>query len=972
MKNKTAFSTVAFLATACLVSAAFAAPVARVYVTRVWSQSNKGILSYLVDENGAWTLEKCFIAADSTPLSARPTACVKLGKFYYILDQYNDPSQYFSIHKYDRHGAYRGTLVNRYTSTLNVDAQNQRDNVQLMAASRDGRYFYIPTWQANNGALILRVTVADGTVEEFRTSEIGEGAAVCVGPDETVYVAARNKGKVFAFSPNDLTRSIRSYAQTWPTGVFYDDATDRLYIGTHWNAGGQFTSYKVDGTDKQTWTNPLVFRPGTMVRIGSKIYIGSWSASANGVTSTGDIVEVDPSDGSMSVVVSGLGCINDLFLELLPVAEPIASPAAHTSLVVKDGVCYFAADNAAAAESGTALSTVWKSADNGATWETFASYEAANPSLFVRGNDISIFFEPRRAAADRQHFSVGDIGADGSFTHNFTVTNNLSELLTPANGAISSARWGFAGARTGIGFSTPTARTSAAMTFITSKTAIAYPDAVITSIRTNTLTAAMARSPFADVLPAMLASGPENGYDDYYQELVPVVQRHSDKATREGPEYVLKTAHLNPSKITDFSPKWAPYPTEYVMMPGGSKEFDFFYDATSRLYWAVTIPVTNAAMLVEHEQTEVRNVVALYASPDLRRWQLCRIIRAEGTPDTVAFARPNAAVLGNDLLVTYSTAGTANAGQTTIGGREFACARVADFRATWPGVVDPDEWFVVPEFGINQLKRFSRNPATGEWMGETIVTNGVYGGKTYVYPSAAVVHGDRIYVTCETQGVFVFDIKGRFVRVYPLPANTKCDTLAVSQDGTYLLVTDSSWIDNSNAHHSIRKVDIATGTWTTLVSKANDSSFASPRGICIKSDGSFFVASRDNGFVRHYAADGSSYTTVSTMRGVQAVKLDADESHFFIGSRWGEVNKINLSDNSSVVLTAALTDVESGAYSFAQKDGLLWIPDYGAGLIYTLDPDTPYQTPKPVMAGFNLPGRGVFVFRRRATMLILR
>ena len=965
MKNQSVFfSAVAFLAAACLGSAAFAAPVARVYVSRVWSQSNQGILSYLVDENGAWTLEKRFIAANTSPLSERPAACVKLGKFYYILDQYNDPSQFFSIHKYDRYGAYRGTLVNRYTSTLNVDENNKRDNVQLMAASRDGRYFYIPTWQANNGALILRVTVADGTVEEFPASEIGEGAAVCVGPDETVYVAARNKGKVFAYSPNDLTQSIRTYAQTWPTGVFYDDATDRLYIGTHWNSGGQLTSYKADGTDKQTFTDSLVYRPGTMVRIGSKIYMGSWN---------GNIVEVDPSDGSMSAVVSGLGCINDLFLEPLPVAETIASPAAHTSLVVKDGVCYFAADNAAAAESGTALSTVWKSTDNGATWTTFASYEAANPSLFVRGNDLSIFFEPRRAAADRQYFAVGDIGADGSFTQSFTATNNLPERLTPANGAISSAGWGFAGGRIGIGFSTPTARTSAAMTFVTAKASSAYPDAVITDIRTNTLTAAMVRSPFADTLPAMLASGPENGNDDYYQELVPVVQRHSDKATREGPEYVLKTAHLDPSRLSVFSPRWAPYPTEYVMMPGGSKEFDFFYDATSRLYWAVTIPVTNTAMLVEYEQTDVRNVVALYASPDLRRWQLCRIIRAEGTPDTVAFARPNAVVLGDDLLVAYSTAGTANAGQTTIGGREFACARVTDFRATWPGEVDPDEWFVIPEFGIHQLKRFSRDPATGEWMGETIVTNGVYGGKQYVYPSAAVVHQDRIYVTCETQGVFVFDIKGRFERVYPVPTNTKCDTLAVSQDGTYMLVTDSSWINGSNAHNSIRRVDLATGTWTTLVSKAVDSTFLCPRGICIKSDGSFFVASRDGSFVRHYAADGSTYTTVSTLSGALAVALDADESHLFVGSRWGEVDKIDLSNNSSVVLTAALTvREESGAYSFAQNDGLLWIPDFGAGLVYTLDPNTPYQTPKPVMSGFNLPGRGAFISRRRATMLIFR
>ena len=967
---------VSVLAVACAVGTISAAPVARLYVTRIGNSSSHGIDTYLVDSGGSCTFERRFIAANSTHMT-RPAACVKVGNMFYVLDQFKDPSVKFSIVKYDSFGNYAGTLVNEYTSSFNTDEQNKRDNVQLMSASRDGNYFYIPTWQVHNdvtgnygGGLLLRISVASGQVEEFRSSDIREGASVCEGPDGTIYVASRNVGNVYAYRASDLVTanstitSLRSFSQWYCTGVFYDDVTDRIFIGTHWNTGGQVSIYNPDGTLASSFTDSRFYRPGNFVRVGSKLYFGTWN---------GALLSLDPSDNSVTSLASGLGNVNHVFAEMLPVA----SPAEHTSFVVKDGTYYFAADNAKSAVGGEAVSTVWKSSNSGVTWTQLAQYEAANPSLFVRGNDLSVLMEPRRAAGDKQSFSVGDIAADGSFTRSFAVTNNLGVLLTPANGSVMNARWGFAGGRIGIGFSTPESRTSAALTFVTAKNSSAYPDAVITqTIHTNALGANAVRNAFADALPARIAQGPENGNSDYYQELVPVVQKHSFIANRVGPEYVLKTAHLNPARTTEFSPKWAPYPTEYIMMPGGSKEFAYLYDAASALYWAVTVPVTNAALLAEYEQTDVRNVLALYASPDLRKWQLCHIIRAEDTPAETAFARPDMAVERDDLLVTYSTTGANNAGQTCIGGQGFVFTRVANFRNMWPGEIDSDERYVIPEFatGFQSLKMFQRDPATGAWMGETIVTNGIYGNLRFEYPSAVAIHRDRIFVTCETRGVFEFDSKGEFKRNFPLPSDTKCDALAVSKDGSYLLVTDSGWVNNSNNQNAIRKINLANGTWTTLTSKATDSTFFCPRGVCIKSDGTFFVASRDNKFVRHYSANGSTYTTVMTGRETQMLALDEDESHLFVGTRYGEVLKVDLSNNSAVVLTEALTEKESGAYSCSLKDGLLWIADMGAGLVFTLDPNRTYQIPKPVISGFNFAGRGAFMDLSctRGTILIIR
>ena len=44
--------------------------VARVYITRVWSPSNQGIVTYLVNADGTWTFEKRFIAAGAALFAA--------------------------------------------------------------------------------------------------------------------------------------------------------------------------------------------------------------------------------------------------------------------------------------------------------------------------------------------------------------------------------------------------------------------------------------------------------------------------------------------------------------------------------------------------------------------------------------------------------------------------------------------------------------------------------------------------------------------------------------------------------------------------------------------------------------------------------------------------------------------------------------------------------------------------------------
>ena len=72
---------VSVLAVACAVGTISAAPVARLYVTRIGNSSSHGIDTYLVDSGGSCTFERRFIAANSTHMT-RPAACVKVGNMF--------------------------------------------------------------------------------------------------------------------------------------------------------------------------------------------------------------------------------------------------------------------------------------------------------------------------------------------------------------------------------------------------------------------------------------------------------------------------------------------------------------------------------------------------------------------------------------------------------------------------------------------------------------------------------------------------------------------------------------------------------------------------------------------------------------------------------------------------------------------------------------------------------------------------
>ena len=88
-----------------------------------------------------------------------------------------------------------------------------------------------------------------------------------------------------------------------------------------------------------------------------------------------------------------------------------------------------------------------------------------------------------------------------------------------------------------------------------------------------------------------------------------------------------------------------------VEFPGGAKKFTIRYDRKSKLYWSLSNPAPGAT-----NPASVRNTLALISSPDLRHWQVRKVILAHSDPARHAFQYADWQFDGEDLVVVSRTA----------------------------------------------------------------------------------------------------------------------------------------------------------------------------------------------------------------------------------------------------------------------------------------------------------------------------
>lgn len=271
-----------------LATGVSAADVARVYATT----SDKGVRVYRVDDTRTWTLEKTVVVPGDGHV-VKPVSCVHGADCFYVLDGDSTTSTAsFSIHRYDEQFAYIDTLVSSYTPVTAPDAQQ-------MAISPDGAYLYVACF---SGGVLYRVATADGTVSSFATAGINQSRSVSVSMNGTVYVANRGTHYVAAYDQYTGTRGTM-YSLSSASGVFVDDAADRVYIS---NSGSDLKSYKLDGTDAAAYNNSYLGNALALTRVGDRIYEGR---------NVGHVVSCDLDNGTYGYAVTGIGTIWQLTAE---------------------------------------------------------------------------------------------------------------------------------------------------------------------------------------------------------------------------------------------------------------------------------------------------------------------------------------------------------------------------------------------------------------------------------------------------------------------------------------------------------------------------------------------------------------------------------------------------------------------------------------------------------------------------------
>ncbi len=899
--------------------AAFAGDVARVYVVRPGSE----VSTYVVDDANNWRLEGTFFLKNDLRCK-RPIALVKSGSFFYALDQYADSQLgYFSIARYDAKGAYRGKLVEKCTST-----SPKADN---MTVSPDGAYLYVSCF---NGGSLLRVSTADGSVTALTSDNIGNSRGCCVSTNGDIYVANRGKACVNVYAP-DGTKSSVSYPLSNASGVLCDDEDGKVYVADNSATTRIFEKGNTNSYTTISGTGNAM----AIAKVNGRIVFGNWA---------GQILSYDPGTSTLSTLFTGLGNIQHLHVEAIG-ADAVAADARYISFAApSSGAWYAARDEGLGATSASEKVTVYRSTDKGATWSLHSAVEGmCHPAIYVGGGKTVLMGEAVRNASATEQTFVGKTLSDDGFAWNATFEKTCSGTELVLSGGTVATPTMFGGVRPTVPLNVGTNRSAALLSTLMPDNRL-YPDTVAS--KTNVQTATFLNN---------LSDGLKKSRSDRFSgaatsfalpgggvaTFLPVAQRRSATADRLVPEFV--------NVYTNWFASSEPTLAGFAKVPGGSKPLGVTWDASSACYWAVSTPATNENDMIVADVTDKRNILAVSVSTNLFDWTMVSVIRAEGTPETVAFARPCIAVDGDDLVVLYTAAGSfdSSATGTVTADGSLAFQRVRDFRSLKPSAFAREPTVCLQtDFNRHKVYRYVQDSATGEWH-----TDGLFAEEGIQYPIGLATANGRVYLTCETKGVLVFDRTGRHVRTYPLPTGHKMDAIAVSRGERTAWVTDIG-----GATHGVLKLDLASGAWTELVIGTGSDADMQPRAITVRSDGSFYLASRNKSWIRLYAADGATYSTVvSDINDPVSLALDKTETVLYCGTLYGRVVKFDLaSGNALTELTYPCMSSDQHAFSLTPCDGRLIVSDSHCG-VFSIDARLANQIPTPVMGGGHMFGRGV-------------
>lgn len=370
------------------------------------------------------------------------------------------------------------------------------------------------------------------------------------------------------------------------------------------------------------------------------------------------------------------------------------------------------------------------------------------------------------------------------------------------------------------------------------------------------------------------------------------------------------------------------------MLPGGSKPYSIKYDTVSKLYWAVTVPVTNRQESATVDAFTVAKRIGVYASPDLEEWWPCGILVDS---EVAAFRAPSMEIVGDDLVIAYGVSADDGVGGAQAFDRPnyLASRRVANFRTSLV-FEKPDGRYLLAANGGSVCRYWQTKG--GLWLPGKSFASGAYGGVTLSMEVGIAAKDNDVYVGGENSKgrIFVFNRKGKYRKTLEMPdaASGKVDAVRFAANGKDLIVTDAF------AKQAVYRVDPATGVWTELLSVASTQGTSGAlvgrvRDALEASDGKLYVAS--SGGVNVFDAQGQFVKKIATGTYV-GLALDEGNGRLFFSDQAGRIFKCDLSTGSSETILSNNMDANS-ALQLIWANGRLYAADARNYMGFEINPD---------------------------------
>lgn len=267
--------------------------VANVYVT----VAGRGVKRFTVTNGNKWQGgDDWFIAANGESGTTRPIACRRIGRTFYVLDQFEDKDLgYFSIDKYNLTGEFKGRLVDKWVC--------EGIKVDNMTTSTDEKSLYVTCYSGNK---LLKVDVATGSVAELTSEDLHQPRGCSADRSGEVYVCNRTTTSHVTVYGVDGSK-ITEFSFGNSSGIYCDRDLDLVYVVSN---GGYGRAYRK--ADLSTYF-------GAFAGLGNTLSIDKvkdgWLDNLVFVNWGGEVWTMPTGSTSPSQVLSGLGNLQHVFVD---------------------------------------------------------------------------------------------------------------------------------------------------------------------------------------------------------------------------------------------------------------------------------------------------------------------------------------------------------------------------------------------------------------------------------------------------------------------------------------------------------------------------------------------------------------------------------------------------------------------------------------------------------------------------------